>query len=116
VAAANRAWLWRWLASLLLGIGIGLLSYLVARAGTTAYLLYQQQQFFQETVNLLRTNNSIESLANSNLREARMLVEALNARYHRLSLQIGFAAAAMSSILMYLWMERVAFAKSADEP
>jgi hypothetical protein len=108
-----RFWLQRLLYSLLIGLLAGLLSYLVARACTSAYLLYQQQQFVQDTLGLLR-GGDLRDLATSDLRDVRMLVDRLEAQYQRLSIQIGFAGAAAAAILSYLRMEYAA-ASNTDQ-
>jgi hypothetical protein len=114
-AADTRAWLKRLTLSLLIAALVGALGYLVTRAITTAYLFYQQQQFFQETASILQ-GGGVPALADSNLRELRLLVEALNAQYNRLSIQLGFAAAAISGIGSFIWLERRAARKETDDP
>lgn len=101
----TRAWLVRLLLSLLIALTAGALGYLVARALSSAYLLYQQQQFIQETTGVLG-GGGIEALANSNLRALRQTVAALEAQYTRLSIQIGFACAALAAVISYIWLER----------
>jgi signal transduction histidine kinase len=95
-----RNWLGRLLLGLLLGVAAGLLAYLLARALTTAYLVYQQQQFFQTSAEVLR--GGVEALADSDLRELRQRVEALAARYHLLSMRVGFVVAVVATIFSYL--------------
>lgn len=107
-----RDWLGRVALSLLLGVLVGLLGYLVARAFTTGYLFYQQQQFVQETLGVLRADG-VESLGQSNLRELRQLVTALEAQYRRLSVQIGFACGALGAAISYIMFERMAAAAQA---
>lgn len=104
-----REWLGHLALSLLIGCVVGALAYLVARAGFTGYLLYQQQQFVQETVGLLRNGGGIEGLAGSNLRELRQQVEALDAQYTRLSVQIGLIMAALTAVASYIRLEYRAY-------
>ncbi|NJO05002.1 MAG: hypothetical protein HC876_05440 [Chloroflexaceae bacterium] len=106
-AADTRAWLGRVLLSVLLALTIGVLAYLLARAITTGYVLYQQQQLFQELGGVLQ-GGDIEALASSNLRTLRQRIEALNAYYAWFSVQIGFGAAALGAVGSYLWLEREA--------
>jgi hypothetical protein len=112
-AADTRAWLKRLTLSLLIAALVGALGYLVTRAITTAYLFYQQQQFFQETASILQ-GGGVPALADSNLRELRLLVEALNAEYNRLSIQLGFAVAAIGGIGSFIWLERGAAGEEID--
>ncbi|MCU0490594.1 MAG: hypothetical protein MUD01_03205 [Chloroflexaceae bacterium] len=100
-----RSWLNRVALSLLLALLVGGLSYLLARAATTGYLLYQQQQYFTTAADVVR-GGDIEALGASNLRELRLLVRALDAQYTMLSAQIGFAGAAVAAVASYLWLER----------
>jgi hypothetical protein len=79
---------------------VGLLAYLLARALSTAYLFYQQQQFLQTSAEVLR--GGVEALADSDLRALRQRVEVLAARYHLLSMQIGFVVATLAAALSYL--------------
>lgn len=99
-----RAWVGRVMLSLGAALLAGVLAYLLARAITTVYLFYQQQQFVQETAAVLR-GGGIEALANSNIRELRQQVAALEASYASLSMQVGFAAAALGAVLSYVWQE-----------
>ncbi|MCG8346463.1 MAG: hypothetical protein MI924_01620 [Chloroflexales bacterium] len=113
-SADTQDWLKRLALSLLIAGLVGALGYLVARAISTAYLFYQQQQFFQETASLLQ-GGGVPALADSNLRELRFLAEALNAQYHRLSIQLGFAAAAIGGIGCFVWLERRAAREETDD-
>lgn len=103
-SAETRAWLIRVAISLLAAAVAGALAYLLARAAGRAYLLYQQQQAFRELGGLL--GGGIEGLASSNLRQARLLIAQLDARYSRISAQIGVIAACIVAIISYLWLER----------
>jgi hypothetical protein len=113
-----RNWVGRLLLSLLLGVAAGLLAYLLARALTTAYLFYQQQQFFQASAEVLR--GGVEALAESDLRDLRQRVEALAARYHLLSMRVGFVVAVVAAALSYLvlsWRQlRAEPAAPPDQP
>jgi hypothetical protein len=100
-----RSWLHHLALSLLIGLLVGVLGYLGTRALTSTYLLYQQQQFVQETLGVLR-GGGVESLAGSNLRELRQHVQSLEARYQQWSLRAGMALAGFAAVASYLWMER----------
>jgi hypothetical protein len=109
-------WLGRLLLSLLLGVAAGLLAYLLARALTTAYLFYQQQQFFQASAEVLR--GGVEALAESDLRDLRQRVEALAAYYHLLSMRVGFGVAVVAAVFSYLalsWRQLRAEPAAADD-
>jgi hypothetical protein len=95
-----RNWVGRLLLCLLLGVLAGLLAYLLTRALTTAYLFYQQQQFVQASAEVLR--GGVEALAESDLRELRQRVEALDAYYHLLSMRVGFGVAVVAAVFSYL--------------
>lgn len=110
ITVETRAWLGRLLLSALLAIGAGLFAYLLARAATTAYLFYQQQQFFREIATIMQAG-SIEELAMSNIRQLRQIVRSLEAQYQQLSIQIGFAVGTVSAVGIYLWIERRRVAK-----
>jgi hypothetical protein len=99
-----RGWLARIALSLAVALLAGTLAFLVARAVTGVTLFAQQQQFLSEAASALR--GGVPGLANSNLREARLQVQRLDAQNEQLSLLIGFAIAALSAVASYLWMER----------
>ncbi|HEX9442136.1 MAG TPA: hypothetical protein VF909_20770 [Roseiflexaceae bacterium] len=99
-----RGWLARIALSLAVALLAGTLAFLVARAVTDVTLFAQQQQFLSEAASALR--GGVPGLANSNLREARLQVQRLDAQNEQLSLLIGFAIAALSAVASYLWMER----------
>jgi hypothetical protein len=99
-----RGWLARIALSLAVALLAGALAFLVTRAFTEVSLLAQQQQFLSEAASALR--GGVPGLANSNLREARLQVQRLDAQNEQLSLLIGFAIAALSAVAIYLWMER----------
>jgi hypothetical protein len=99
-----RGWLARIALSLAVALLAGALAFLAARAVTEVTLFTQQQQFLSEAASALR--GGISGLANSNLREARLQVQRLDAQNEQLSLLIGFAIAALSAVATYLWMER----------
>ncbi|HEY3230996.1 MAG TPA: hypothetical protein VGJ87_17350 [Roseiflexaceae bacterium] len=104
IDADVRRWLARIALSLAVALLAGTLAFLVARAVTDVTLFAQQQQFLSEAASALR--GGIPELANSNLREARLRVQRLDAQNEQLSLLIGFAIAALSAVASYLWMER----------
>ena len=99
-----RGWLARIALSLAVALLAGALAFLVARAVTDVTLFAQQQQFLSEAASMLR--GGVPGLANSNLREARLQVQRLDEQNEQLSLLIGFAIAALSAVVSYLWMER----------
>jgi hypothetical protein len=83
---------------------VGALVYLVARAIGGVALLAQQQELLREAAGALR--GGVEGLAGSNLREVRLLVQQIDARYERLSLLAGFVSAALAAAASYLWLEQ----------
>lgn len=83
---------------------VGGLVYLVARAIGGVALLAQQQELLREAAGALR--GGVEGLAGSNLREVRLQVQQIDARYERLSLLAGFITAALATVASYLWLER----------
>ncbi len=100
-----RAWLKNLAASILIALLVGTLCYLIARATTSAHLLYQQQQAIQHTSALLREGEGLTALRDSNLRDIRRQMDMLHAHYQRLSLSIGLGAAVLSALGSYLWLE-----------
>jgi H+/Cl- antiporter ClcA len=100
-----------WLKNLAASVGIALLvgavCYLIARATTSAYLLYQQQHAIQQTAALLREGEGIIALRDTNLRDIRRHMDMLHAHYQRLSLHIGLGAAALAALGSYLWLEHL---------
>jgi hypothetical protein len=104
LGADLRGWLIRVGLSLAAALLAGALVYLIARAIGGVALLAQQQELLREATNALR--GGVEGLAASNLREIRLRVQQIDARYEQLSLLAGFAAAALAAAASYLWMER----------
>ena len=104
LAADQRGWLARVALSLAAALLVGALAYLVARAIGGVALLVQQQELLREAAGALR--GGVEGLAGSNLREVRLRVQQIDARYEQLSLLAGFASAALAAAASYLWMER----------
>jgi hypothetical protein len=91
--------------SLLIGLVSGGLGYLIADAITSAYLLYEQQQFFQQATTVLRQGGGISALAQSNLHEMRQHVAEQERHYQHLSIQIGMGFATVAAVFSYLVME-----------
>ena len=106
LAVDLRGWLARVALSLAAALLVGALAYLVARAIGSVVLLAQQQELLREAAGALR--GGVEGLAGSNLREVRLRVQQIDARYEQLSLLAGFASAALGSAASYLWLERTA--------
>ena len=106
MAEELRAWLGRLAIAGLLGIAIGLLAYTLARAGTSVWLLFEQQALIQELGTTIQGNAGIEGLAQGNLRQLRIVLESQARYYAQLSAQIGFGSGALSMLLSYLWLER----------
>jgi hypothetical protein len=104
LTADLRGWLARVALSLAAALLAGALAYLVARAIGGVALLAQQQELLSEAAGALR--GGVEGLAGSNLREMRLRVQEIDARYERLSLLAGFAFAALAAAASYLWLER----------
>jgi hypothetical protein len=104
LASGLRGWLVRVALSLAAALLMGALVYLVARAIGGVALLTQQQELLREAAGALR--GGVEGLAGSNLREVRLRVQQIDARYEQLSLLAGFAAAALAAVASYLWLER----------
>src|SRR5262245_66252796 len=104
LTADLRSWLARVVLSLPAALLAGALAYLVARAIGGVALLAQQQELLREAAGALR--GGVEGLAGSNLREVRLQVQQIDARYERISLLAGFLAAALAAVARYLWMER----------
>ena len=104
IAADKRGWLARVALSLAAALLVGALVYLVARAIGGVALLAQQQELLREAAGALR--GGVEGLAGSNLREVRLRVQQIDARYEQLSLLAGFVSAALAAVVSYLWMER----------
>jgi hypothetical protein len=104
LAADTRGWLARVGLSLAAAVLVGGLVYLVARAIGGVALLAQQQELLREAAGALR--GGVEGLAGSNLREVRLQVQQIDARYERLSLLAGFLSAALAAVTSYLWLER----------
>jgi hypothetical protein len=90
--------------SLAAALLVGALVYLVARAIGGVALLAQQQELLREAAGALR--GGVEGLAGSNLREVRLQVQQIDARYEQLSLLAGFVSAALAAAACYLWLER----------
>ena len=104
VAADLRGWLARVALSLAAALLAGALAYLVARAIGGVALLAQQQELLREAAGALR--GGVEGLAGSNLREVRLRVQQIDARYEQISLLVGFVSAALAAVASYLWLER----------
>jgi hypothetical protein len=104
LTADVRSWLARVALSLSAALLVGALVYLVARAIGGVALLAQQQELLREAAGALR--GGVEGLAGSNLREVRLLVQQIDARYERLSLLAGFVSAALAAAASYLWLEQ----------
>jgi hypothetical protein len=104
LAADLRGWLVRVALSLAAALLVGALVYLIARAIGGVALLAQQQELLREAAGALR--GGVEGLAGSNLREVRLRVQQIDARYEQLSLLAGFASAALAAVVSYLWLER----------
>src|SRR5262245_50593332 len=98
------SWLARVALSLAAALLVGALVYLVARAIGGVALLAQQQELLREAAGALR--GGVEGLAGSNLREVRLRVQQIDARYEQLSLVAGFISAALAAVASYLWLER----------
>jgi hypothetical protein len=99
-----RGWLARVALSLAAALLVGALVYLIARAIGGVALLAQQQELLREAAGALR--GGVEGLAGSNLREVRLRVQQIDARYEQLSLLAGFVSAALAAAASYLWLER----------
>jgi hypothetical protein len=104
LTADVRSWLARVALSLAAALLAGALAYLVARAFGGVALLAQQQELLREAAGALR--GGVEGLAGSNLREVRLRVQQIDARYEQLSLVAGFISAAVAAAASYLWLER----------
>jgi hypothetical protein len=104
LTADLRSWLARVALSLAAALLAGALAYLVARAIGSVVLLAQQQELLRQAASALR--GGVEGLAGSNLREVRLRVQQIDARYEQLSLVAGFASAALAAVASYLWLER----------
>ena len=104
LTADARSWLARVVLSLAAALLAGALVYLVARAIGGVALLAQQQELLREAAGALR--GGVEGLAGSHLREVRLRVQQIDARYEQLSLVAGFASAALAATASYLWLER----------
>jgi hypothetical protein len=104
LAAGARGWLARVALSLAAALLVGALAYLVARAIGGVALLAQQQELLREAAGALR--GGVEGLAGGNLREVRLRVQQIDARYEQLSLLAGFVSAALAAVASYLWLER----------
>src|SRR5690349_37268 len=79
--AEVRGWLVRVALSLVAALLVGALVYLVARALGGVALLVQQQELLREAAGALR--GGVEGLAGSNLREVRLRVQQIDARYEQ---------------------------------
>src|SRR5262245_16194933 len=104
LTADLRSWLARVVLSLPAALLVGALAYLIARAIGGVVLLAQQQELLREAAGALR--GGVEGLAGSNLREVRLRVQQIDARYEQLSLLAGFVFAALAVVASYLWMGR----------
>lgn len=103
-SSSLRAWASRIALSIAVALAAGALAFLVARAVTSVLLFVQEQQFLSEVASTLR--GGLDELPNGNLHEIRQRVQALDARYLRLSLAVGFAVSGLAVVGTYLWLER----------
>jgi hypothetical protein len=104
IYADTRGWLARIALSLAFALLAGALAFLVARAIGGVVLFVQQQELLRQASSALQ--GGIPGLAEGNLHEARLHIQQLDAQNARLSLLIGFVAAALAAVASYLWMER----------
>jgi hypothetical protein len=100
------AWGKHLLISLVAALLVGGLAYSAARAATSAHLLYQQRQLVEQTAAVMRGGDITALAGSGNLREMRREGEERAARYHRLCIQAGIAAATLTALVTYLWIER----------
>lgn len=105
----TRDWFKRIALSLGGALGVGVLAYLIARAVTSVLLFIQEQQFLSAVSTAV--GGDIMALATTNLHEIRLEVQQLDAQNQLLSVRIGFAAALVAAVVLYLWLEKRALAK-----
>ncbi|HMP43075.1 MAG TPA: hypothetical protein PKA05_22060 [Roseiflexaceae bacterium] len=101
--ATTRHWIQRIVLSLAAALAIGILAYLVARGMLGAWLLYDQQEQLRSMAGALRSG--IDELPAADLRAMRLQIAILEAQHLRISMSIGFLAAAIAAVLSYIWQE-----------
>ncbi len=101
---SQRAWLRRVVLSLLLAAAAGLLTLLVARGISGAWLFIEHQELVRAAAATLR--NGIEGLPSADLRAARLRAEQSEAMHMRIGMAVAFAVAALTAAGSYLWLEQ----------
>lgn len=99
-----RAWLRRVALSLILAIAVGLLTLIIARGISGAWLFIEHQELVRAAAATLR--NGIEGLPSADLRAARLRAEQSAAVHMRIGMAVAFVVAALTAAGSYLWLEQ----------
>ncbi|HEU5090434.1 MAG TPA: hypothetical protein VFT99_23430 [Roseiflexaceae bacterium] len=101
-----QTWLRRLLASLAVGVCVGMLVFVFARGVGGIILFIQQQDALRDGVGIL--GGGFDQPPPADLRAIRRRVEALDLLYWRIGVLLGLAAAVFSALSVYVRLERQA--------
>ena len=101
-----RTWVRRLLVSLVVGVCVGLLVFVIARGIGGIILFIQQQNALRDVVGML--GGGFDQPPPADLRAIRRRVEALDLLYWRIGVLLGLAAAVFSALSVYVRLERQA--------
>ncbi|MCS7288085.1 MAG: hypothetical protein NZ699_03020 [Roseiflexus sp.] len=101
---AQRAWMRRVALSLVFAAAVGLLVFIVARGISGALLFVEHQELLRSAAAAVRTG--IEGLPTADLRTARLRAERSMDLHTQIGLLCAFAAAALTAVGSYLWLEQ----------
>ena len=102
----TQTWLRRLLVSLVVGVCVGMLVFVIARGIGGIILFIQQQNALRDVVGML--GGGFDQPPPADLHAIRRRVEALDLLYWRIGVLLGLAAAVFSALSVYVRLERQA--------